>query len=408
MNKKFFAIVLSLMLCGSVFVFDADAQKQTKTKTAPTNAASKTKTSITVDPLMASLPPSDVVVAIDVKRLLNEFVPKILSESPDALAKFNAQLDMIKSLSGLDLRQFDKVVAGLHFIRNAPNKLSVETIAMAKSSYPAELLIGGAKLMAKDKFKLERYGNKTITVFDLSALKEKAAEAVKEKAEDDKDKVEAKDKAEADKDKIEAKDKTETEEAKPEQAGQEEKNDSLMDRIVSMILGQNLSEVAVVAFDDKTLAIGKLSTVKAALDSATVKNTKNAAINELAMKNPGAVISFGGNVPENVSAFIDEENEFAKQLDSIKQVFGSLGMSGANYELALSARAINAKEAKNLHDVLGVLKSLGSGFLQGRNDQLSKVGAGLIEGLKTRNDGKDIHLKIEMKQSDVNGLLKLF
>lgn len=396
------------MLCGSVFVFDADAQKQTKTKTAPTNAASKTKTSITVDPLMASLPPSDVVVAIDVKRLLNEFVPKILSESPDALAKFNAQLDMIKSLSGLDLRQFDKVVAGLHFIRNAPNKLSVETIAMAKSSYPAELLIGGAKLMAKDKFKLERYGNKTITVFDLSALKEKAAEAVKEKAEDDKDKVEAKDKAEADKDKIEAKDKTETEEAKPEQAGQEEKNDSLMDRIVSMILGQNLSEVAVVAFDDKTLAIGKLSTVKAALDSATVKNTKNAAINELAMKNPGAVISFGGNVPENVSAFIDEENEFAKQLDSIKQVFGSLGMSGANYELALSARAINAKEAKNLHDVLGVLKSLGSGFLQGRNDQLSKVGAGLIEGLKTRNDGKDIHLKIEMKQSDVNGLLKLF
>lgn len=396
------------MLCGSVFVFDANAQKQTKAKTAQTNAASKTKTSITVDPLMSSLPPSDVVVAIDVKRLLNEFVPKILSESPDALAKFNAQLDMIKSLSGLDLRQFDKVVAGLHFIRNAPNKLSVETIAMAKSSYPAELLIGGAKLMAKDKFKLERYGNKTITVFDLSALKEKAAEAVKEKAEDDKDKVEAKDKAEADKDKIEAKDKTETEEAKPEQAGQEEKNDSLMDRIVSMILGQNLSEVAVVAFDDKTLAIGKLSTVKAALDSAAVKNTKNAAINELAMKNPGAVISFGGNVPENVSAFIDEENEFAKQLDSIKQVFGSLGMSGANYELALSARAINAKEAKNLHDVLGVLKSLGSGFLQGRNDQLSKVGAGLIEGLKTRNDGKDIHLKIEMKQSDVNGLLKLF
>lgn len=408
MNKKVFAIVLSLtVLCGSVFVFDANAQKQTKPKTAQTNTAGKTKTTVAVDPLMASLPPSDVVVAIDVKRLLNEFVPKLLSESPDTLAKFNAQLDMIKSLSGLDLRQFEKVVAGLHFIRNAPNKLSVETIALAKSSYPADLLIGGAKLMAKDKFKLERHGNKTITVFDLTALKDKAAEAVKDKAEDDKDKVEAKDKAEDDKAK-EDKDKAETQEAKPEQEKQEEKNDSLMDRIVSMILGQNLSEVAVVAFDDKTLAIGKLSTVKAALDSAAVKNTKNAAINELAMKNPGAVISFGGNVPENVSALIDAENEFAKQLDAIKQVFGSLRMNGTNYELALSARAINAKEAKNLHDVLGVLKSLGSGFLQGRNDQLSKVGAGLIEGLKTSNEGKDIHLKIEMKQTDVNGLLKLF
>jgi hypothetical protein len=97
-NKKVFAIVLSLtVLCGSVFVFDANAQKQTKPKTAQTNTAGKTKTTVAVDPLMASLPPSDVVVAIDVKRLLNEFVPKLLSESPDTLAKFNAQTKPIRN-----------------------------------------------------------------------------------------------------------------------------------------------------------------------------------------------------------------------------------------------------------------------------------------------------------------------
>lgn len=360
-------------MCGNAFVINAQ-----KAKPKPKTAAATSKSAVAVDPVMAALPPSDVVVSIDVKRLLNEFIPKLLSESPDKLAAFNAQLDGIKAkMGGLDIKQLEKVVAGLRFVPTGPKKFNVETVVLAKSTYPAETLIMGAKLVAKDKFKTEKHGAKTITVFDLSSLKDTAAGMMKDKT------------------------------GEPNQQGGAGAT-SFMDRVVGFILGQNLSEVAVVSVDDKTLAVGKLSSVKAALDAATTKKTTNAALNELATKNPNAVFSFGGNVPANVAELIGIEDDLANQINSIKQAYGSIGMSETNYELSFTARALTAKDAKGLFDLLEVLKSLGTGFLQNRNDELSKIGAGLIGGLKTRNEGKDIHLIIEMKQSDVNGLLKLF
>jgi hypothetical protein len=331
---------------------------------------------------MAALPKSDAVVSIDVKRLLNEFVPKILSESPDKLAAFNAQLDKIKAQAGgLDIRQIEKIVAGFRFTRTAPTKVSVETIVLAKSSYNAEMLIAGGKMVAKGKFKDEKFAGKTITLFDLTSLKDKAAEAIKGKTETTTDQNQ--------------------QNAQPEQP-------SFMDKVVNVILGQNMSEVAVVAIDDKTLAIGKLESVKSALSAKTSKVAANAAINQLAMKNTNAVLSFGGNVPNKVSELLEVENDFAKQLDSIKQLYGSMGMSEANYEVVLTARAMDAANAKNIFDVLQFFKQFGSGFLQNRTDELSKIGVGLLGNLQTKNEGKDVHLKIEMKQSDVNGLLKLF
>jgi hypothetical protein len=175
-----------------------------------------------------------------------------------------------------------------------------------------------------------------------------------------------------------------------------------------MILGQNLSEVAVVPIDDKTLAIGKLSSVKAALDTKVKSKATNVVINALAKQNVNALVWFGGNVPKDVSQLLDIEDELAVRLDSIKQVYGSIGMSETNYEIVLTARATDNVNAKKLLDIILTLKQLGGGFLQGRNDELSKMGAGLLETLKLSNVGKDVNLRIEMKQSDVNGLLKLF
>ena len=378
MKRKFFVYVLSVaVLCGSTFVFEANAQKS---KTSKSTATGKTKQAETTDPLLAALPLSDAVVSVDVKRILNEFVPKVLSESPDKLERFNAELDKIKTQSGFDLRQIDKIVVGLRLVRTAPTKLNVEAVALAKSAYYANALVTGGKLIAKGKFKEEKYANKTITLFDLSSLKEKAAEAVKgaEKNED------------------------------PNQQSTQNTTPSLLDRVVNMILGQNLSEVAVVPIDDKTLAIGKLSSVKAALDTKAKSKAANVAINALAEHNTNAVIWFGGNVPPKISQLLEIENDFAKQLDSIRQLYGAVGMNETNYEIVLTARAKDNLNAKNLYDLVQFLKQFGGGFLQGRSDELSKMGAGLLETLKTSNVGKDVNLRIEMKQSDVNGLLKLF
>lgn len=379
MKRKFFVYVLSIaVLCGSSFVL-VSAQKS-KGKTSKSTATIKTKPAETADPLLAALPLSDAVVSIDVGKLLNEFIPKILSESPDKLTKFNAELDKIKSQSGFDLRQIDKIVAGFRFVRTAPTKLNVEAVALGKSSYDANALVMGGKLIAKGRFKEEKYANKTITLFDLSGLKDKAAEAIKGVGQNE----------------------------DPNRQNTQSTTPSMLDGIVNMILGQNLSEVAVVPIDDKTLAIGKLSSVKAALDTKVKSKATNVVINALAKQNVNALVWFGGNVPKDVSQLLDIEDELAVRLDSIKQVYGSIGMSETNYEIVLTARATDNVNAKKLLDIILTLKQLGGGFLQGRNDELSKMGAGLLETLKLSNVGKDVNLRIEMKQSDVNGLLKLF
>jgi hypothetical protein len=183
---------------------------------------------------------------------------------------------------------------------------------------------------------------------------------------------------------------------------------SIFDRIIGAILSQDMNELAVAPLDDKMLAIGKLSSVKAAINSSVAGRAKNAAVVRLASRNPSAIVSFGGNVPANLSTLLEVGGEFSKDIDSIRQLYGSIGLSSEFYDMNVSARAARVDHTKKLNDVVQLLKQLGGGYLQSRDDDFSKLGASLLQSLQIKHEGKDLHLKVEMKQTDVNALLKIF
>src|SRR5688572_26979642 len=59
------------------------------------------------------LPASDAVLAVDLRRLLNEAVPRALAADPARLAAVNADIEQFKARTGIDARAFETLTAGV-------------------------------------------------------------------------------------------------------------------------------------------------------------------------------------------------------------------------------------------------------------------------------------------------------
>ncbi|HEV7473109.1 MAG TPA: hypothetical protein VGN90_03605, partial [Pyrinomonadaceae bacterium] len=51
--------------------------------------------------LLSTLPPSDAVAVINLSRVFNEAMPKLLAENPAKLSEINAELEKFKTRTGL-------------------------------------------------------------------------------------------------------------------------------------------------------------------------------------------------------------------------------------------------------------------------------------------------------------------
>ena len=63
--------------------------------------------------LAASLPASDTVALVKVKRLLDEAMPTMLANSPARLTEVNARIENFKTRTGIDPRAFEELALGL-------------------------------------------------------------------------------------------------------------------------------------------------------------------------------------------------------------------------------------------------------------------------------------------------------
>jgi hypothetical protein len=103
-NKKFvgssIALAFVLVVLCSGF---GSGSAQRKPATNPAPAAD----------ILSYLPASDGIALIDVRRLLNETMPRILAGDPAKLVLANAQIEKFKTRTGIDPRSFDRVVLGM-------------------------------------------------------------------------------------------------------------------------------------------------------------------------------------------------------------------------------------------------------------------------------------------------------
>lgn len=347
MVKKIVVVIIAFAFIFSAIAaaFANDVSKKDKTKQAPQ--------------LVALLPDSDGIMTLDVQRLLDEALPQILSGNQPKLNKIMGELDKIKEKTGFDMRRFEKIAVGVKTNRVSANNFELEPVLLARGAYDSKGLVGIAKIASKGKYKTEKVGNRTIYIFSIKEI---------------------------------------AEENKPKKGG-----NSITDKMFDKMFNSLSREIAVTSYDNNTLALGTLERVKETLNA---KSRVSDQLTDLVYRKQNAVMSFGMNMPQGMSKFFEIGNEeIDSNIDSIRQLYGSMNIVGNNSVLSMTARTNSAEEAENLHTLLSGLKELGDIFLGGSKGGDKQIYSRMIKNTQLTQAENEVIFNLEVPQSDIDVLI---
>src|SRR5207253_6812580 len=109
--------------------------------------------------------PSDAVALVNVNRLLDEAMPKLLAENPARLAEVNNELANFKTQTGLDPRSFDQIALGFRYLYPAEGITKISTVALARGTFNASAIVAAGLMAANGKYVKQKYLGKTIYIF---------------------------------------------------------------------------------------------------------------------------------------------------------------------------------------------------------------------------------------------------
>ena len=306
------------------------------------------KTAPAAPPNIASyLPASDAIAIVDVKRMLNETMPSILGSDQAKLAQANAEIDKFKTKTGLDLRQFNRVAVGMRYAYPNATTTRLETVAIVHGTFDAKAVSASARTAANGKSREEQYRGLKITIINV--------------------------------------------------------NDQIK---LLGLWNMTINELAICPLDANSLALGTLENVKAAIDAGKAGRAP-AELMSLAAKDPAAVMGFGANVTPELLATLEIGNDtIAKDVSSIKQVYGSVGSTQSDVTVMMVARTNSVDSAKNLGDTIEGLRQLGTIFI-GRMAQPRKALAeSALNNLKVTARGTELEIRTQVAAANLAALIK--
>lgn len=301
-----------------------------------------------VSTLLSLLPPSDAVALVNVKRVLDEALPKLLVENPAKVTEVNDELAKFKAQTGLDPRSFDQIALGLQYSYPSEGITKIKTVALAHGTFNAGAIVAAGRLAANGKYAEQKYQGKTIYVFAL------------------------------------------------------ERQINLLG-----LWDIRVAELAVSALDSRTLALGHLESVKEVIDANRTGKRPNADVIALASRDPNAVVGFGGNISEALLQNLRISNDgIARELTAVRQVYGTLGLTAASLELMLAARTVDTYAAKNLGDTVEGLKQFGGLFINRLSAAKGSLARSALNNLKITTQGNELQIRTAVAQSEVAPLLR--
>jgi hypothetical protein len=343
-NRSLALFILTVLFLNLGLTSFADS----KTKTAPKSRSAK---------LASLLPASDGVVTIDVKRFFGVALPKLLTANQPMLTEILGKMDEMKANTGIDIRQFEYLAAGVTAKKMAAKEFDFEPVIIARGQISSGGLIGAAKLAANGRYREEKAGEKTIYIF-----------AAKDIADQVKQQIPA---------------------AKP--------------AITDKILGKLSREVAVSTIDANTLVFGSLPLVRQTLDAKTAIGTD---LTSLLGKRETSVVSFAGKLPAGMSAFLPLDNdELGKNIESIRYVYGSMDVSGETTSFSMTARTAQNAQAASLLETLEGLQMVGKALLGGAKGADKKVYVRMLENVKFSAKGNEVSFDLQVPQADIDVLV---
>jgi hypothetical protein len=312
---------------------------------AQTNRSTASQSAST---LLSSLPPSDAVAFIKVRRVLDEAMPKLLAENPSQVAELNSELAQFKTQTGLDPRSFDEVALGFHFSHPAEAVTKIRTVALARGTFNSAALVAAGRVAANGKYVEQQYHGKTIYIFTLDRQL----------------------------------------------------------RLFGM-WDVKLRDLAVTAVNGNMLALGDLEAVKGVLDANRSRKHANPELVALASQDQSAIVGFGGNISEGLMQTLRvKHNGIAREMTAVRKVYGSLGITNADLELMLAARTVDTYSAKNLGDTVEGLKQLAGLFIGRLPAARESLARTALNNLKVTTQGNDLQIRTAVAQAQVAPLIR--
>jgi hypothetical protein len=312
------------------------------------NAQTRARTSVQQAPnLLASLPESDAVAQIQVRRLLNEVMPRLLAGNPAKLAQANADIDQFKTRTGVDPRAFEQIALSVRYSYPSEGITKLQTVGLAKGSFNPGAIVAAGRLAANGKYREEKYQGKTIYVF-------------------------------------------------------------ILDQEVKFlgIFGFKVRQLAASPLDANTLAIGDPQSVKNVIDVGRGRKRANTELIALASRDKDAIIGFGTNVSAALLKNLDIGNaSIASDLSAVRQLYGSVGTTEKDVELFVGARTVNADSARNLGDTLEGLKQFGGLFINRLTGAKGILAKSALTNLRIATQANELQIRTAVAQAEIGPLM---
>lgn len=297
------------------------------------------------------LPASDIVMSADVKRILSEALPLILAGAPDRLTRLNQSIDNIKTKTGFDIRSIERVHLATRFnTQQLTSPKFDDLVAIVQGSFDANVMLAAAKLAMNGKYKEEKHGGKSVFLFDIEDQIGRHIEKTK----------------------------------------------------ISLNAAAPSELLAVTVINATTLALGSQQKVNQVIDSNGGQGTKlSPELLNMAKRNPTALLSIGAVIPPDLTKGFNVGNdEVARVLSSIKQVFFSTRMASNGLDLNVAAGTTSSEMATSLNATLGALKQFGSTMIQ--NEDFRRM----LNNINLSAEGTEVLLKTVVSMDDVNKFAK--
>ena len=298
--------------------------------------------------LAASLPASDTVALVKVKRLLDEAMPAMLANNPARLTEVNARIENFKTRTGIDPRAFEELALGLGYEYPASGAMKITTVALAKGTFSPTALVAAGRAAAPGKYREEKYQGKTIHVFTL--------------------------------------------------------DEQLR---VFGLLDLRIRELAVAPLSANTLALGDVQRVHTAIDASKGAKRANAELISLASQNPNAIVGFGGNIsPKMIERLRIGNDAVAKDLASVRQIYGFVGMTEKDVEVLAAARTADPNSARSLGATVEGLTAFAALFANRLPAARAALAKSALGNLKVTVQGNDLQLRTAVAQSEVGPVIR--
>jgi len=296
--------------------------------------------------LVALLPASDGVIVVDSKRVFSEALPKILASNQAILTRVNAGIDEVKTRIGIDVREFDSMAVGITARQLGEKQYDVDPVVVGRGQKTSASLIGAAKIASNGKYREEHVGERVMYIFELQ--------------------------------------KVVSPQATP----------SFLEK---------MTEVAVSALDEKTIAFGEVGRVRQTLEG---KTRVGADLVTLLEKNLTSVGAFAIKPPTGLKSFLPIENdELGKNIDAIQYIYGNAAVGADNATIHVTARTLESTQAKGLYDTLQVVQILGKSLLGGSKAADKQAYVRLIDSAKFAVKGNEVTFDLAVPQSDIDILV---